>query len=410
MRGLTAEYFNTLKQNGNNINDFDQIKQLLSGPEKDDYFLGIRNDYLSLYYKGMSIAKIEKKSKEFKYTMSNYYRSAVINYAKKAMPSQVFWNKTNLDKLKTKIKDHVFGYHKGNHSLKLEKVCQQWIMNQNNSAESSEWYYVDMEYVFDQTPVGQKGKTSHPYGRTDMIAIRKKANVDNIHEVAFVELKVGSGAYAGGYIVGDTEEKKDEQRQLFKILKDDNGEGIHDTRLDKIKLGSGIVSHIADFIRLFAQTDFYSNYIRKELINILTLHKEFGLIDKNSALANISDINMLSTKPDFYIVSYGSVPQLDKRAICEKAQHNFVEEHVKKMKSTFYKYLYTSKYCAKNIFREVDIKDIIEIQSKFNDFCKTDDESLECIQHIKEEPFKIIFKFINPNDRQGRQDAWNCLN
>ncbi len=53
------------------IDDYSQIKSLLCS---DDYFLGVREDYVNIYYKGMSMAKIETYyNRACKYSISYYY-------------------------------------------------------------------------------------------------------------------------------------------------------------------------------------------------------------------------------------------------------------------------------------------------------------------------------------------------
>jgi len=421
MRGLTQDYINGLEVSG----DFSKIQSLLTGDEKKDFFLGVRKNYMNIYYKGMSIAKIEKRKRknEFKYSMSAYYREGIAGYEKKeAMPSAVFWDNKNMNKLKTQISKHVFGYHEGEYKLRLEKVCQQRIMNQNNWTEDSEWYYIDMEYVYDATPIDKIEKHEHPYGRADMIAIKKKANKKNdngedVHDVAFVELKVGSGAYKESFSINgkgkpveEVERLKKEQEELRKIMKE---QGIYNEKLDKIKLGSGVVSHIADFLRLFAYLDWYQDKIREELINMLAVHKKMGLIKEDSPLAKIDNVDMLASKPDYYVVSYGKAPSVSLNEIFEKKRHKFVDEEVKEMKRLFFAYLYTTENSAENLFKrpnEVnnsdDIDGIRALKDDFEQFCETDAEQIECIQQIKGEPFRMVFRFI---DGKSKNDALRCL-
>ena len=177
------------------INDFCKIKSILALP---DYFLGVREDSINIYYKGMSMAKVQAYyHRACKYTTSYYYAEENLEKRQKDEQKQyilspvMFWSEKYQNRIKERIKKHVYGYHDG--KMRLEKVCQQWIMNKNNSNPNSEWYYVDMEYIYKKK--GELG--NHPFGRADLIAIKRKPNANNKHDVAFVELKVGVDAYKG---------------------------------------------------------------------------------------------------------------------------------------------------------------------------------------------------------------------
>ena len=75
------------------------------------------------------------------------------------------------------------------------------------------------------------------------------------------------------------------------------GEGIFNkAKLDifnpevrNLKYGSGIVSHLADFLRFLNDRD--DAYIHEELLNMIQGNVDLELIDKNSTLGKIKSID-----------------------------------------------------------------------------------------------------------------------
>ena len=64
------------------IEDYSEIESLL---RSGDYFLGIREDYVNIYYKGMSMAKIETYyNRVCKYSLSRYYVETIPGYERKS--------------------------------------------------------------------------------------------------------------------------------------------------------------------------------------------------------------------------------------------------------------------------------------------------------------------------------------
>ena len=106
MRGK-AEQFMFVDDVENTGTDMARIKKLLKSNRGRDFFLGVREDYLGIYYKGMSIAKVKPlKNGGCSYTLSYYYLKGVKDdkgknkYDEKTfgyctLSSDVFWKEKN---------------------------------------------------------------------------------------------------------------------------------------------------------------------------------------------------------------------------------------------------------------------------------------------------------------------------
>lgn len=401
MRGLQEDWFIE------NSEDIKKLKNMLNGKDRNDYFVGVRNNSLIVYYRGMKLVQIEKKENRYIYTMDKYYRENVDGKSNdQEMDPVVFWNEKTLDELKARIESHIYGNHGVKHRLQQEKICQQWIMNQANSNPTSEWYYVDMEYVLDTAEIGKSSKEKHPYGRADMIAIKKCAGSKG-HEVAFVELKIGTESYGGS--IKFKAEEREEQDSYRKIVRgDEPGDGIYDERIRDFKLGSGIVSHLVDYFRLFSSEKFYQDTIRQEIVNYIMVHKELGLINDSDALGQIISKEEIAKQPKIFFVSYGKVPDFDKSKVPDCAKHRIIDIRERGMKESFYKYLYDKRVrdSAINVFRETDIEGLLKRELEFAKFCKTEERNLCIKQKIRDRLFDLNYTFIYPT----LEDAnWNCL-
>jgi hypothetical protein len=150
---------------------------------KDELFLGVRNDYLNLYYNCDSIAKVECKTSVITCEVDRYYLDGIHYTGKekkiKITPRDICENydkiKCNSDKKPTD-----------------EKKAQSKLVLLNNNNPDSKWFCVDIEWV--KAFKNQKQKNEACFnGRFDIIAISK----DNPHKVALIELKYGSSAIGG---------------------------------------------------------------------------------------------------------------------------------------------------------------------------------------------------------------------
>lgn len=289
------EFFSKMNKSGD---DFSKIKDLLHSNNGKDFFLGVRENYLSIYYRGMSFASVNALKKGgCSYTLSYYYLNGVKDaegnrkYDDKtsgyySLPSEVFWNKNNLNAIKNNVEKHVFGFGARGY-LYLEKVCQQWIINNNNNNPDSDWYYVDMEYIYKE----EDGDGQHPFGRADLIAIKKHPNENKKFDVAFIELKVGTGAY-------------------------------------------GVSIKVPDNIKGAEAEEKAKDQLREEILGILQVHKKFGLIDEKCPLYKLDDMDCIELNPDIYIVTYSDLPNADKYTLSKKAKKRYIPA-LKEMKEEF---------------------------------------------------------------------------
>lgn len=172
---------------GINKNFADAFKQselyMLYVDHKDELFIGVRNNYLNLYYNCDSIAKVEYKQGEIicevdKYYLDgNHYKGR--NKTKKINASEIYKNYQTI---------------KANSNGKAtdEKKSQSKLVLLNNNNIFSKWYCFDVEWVKSFENQQQKSEAKFN-GRFDIMAISKQKP----HKVALIELKYGSGAIGG---------------------------------------------------------------------------------------------------------------------------------------------------------------------------------------------------------------------
>lgn len=150
---------------------------------KDELFLGVRNNYLNLYFNCDSIAKIECKQGKLICEIDAYYLDGHhykgSSKRKKISPFEVF------------EKYHTIKANSKNKATE-EKKSQSELVILNNGNKESKWYCFDVEWV--KAFKNQQEKDDANFnGRFDILAISK----DSPHRVAFIELKYGSGAIGG---------------------------------------------------------------------------------------------------------------------------------------------------------------------------------------------------------------------
>lgn len=387
------------KPRGKNV-DLDSIKNnlkevydFISEQSKKDYiFVGIRYDYINLYYFGGSACKIEfphsasKGDQYTKYTISTHNKYITMDNNTKGYKSfnsidefKEKYDKANkdepgiLEKIKSFQETHT----------KDEKICQQWIINKNNADPNSPWYYLDMEYT----------KENCPTGRFDMIAI-SKYKIQSQFKVALVELKVGDGNYSGiSKKTGELIKKKYKSKDsIYELGKE-----------EKLNCGSGITGHMINFIR-FLNDGHYETKMKNDIIWILKNHKQLGLIDNTWELSqeiNPEEIGI----PDVYIVSYNNAPEMP------------LKTPIDEMKKTMHKYLFSddvdgeraSDYALETILKCDAIDDLKknlkgDSKGKLLDNEKTRFDSTISIGRTKKK-YHFHFVFIDNSDNE----QWNCL-
>ena len=147
--------------------------------DADKLFLGIRNNYINIYYKCMSIAKIQGTFTNAQ--IADEYSEK--KYDSKTKQHSITYDKfiTDYDKIKKRVENHV---NKPKANLR-EKVTQAYMVYNNNINKKSNWVCIDIEYTKQR-----KGKNDgDASGRFDIIAVNKK----NLR-IALIELKVDKGA------------------------------------------------------------------------------------------------------------------------------------------------------------------------------------------------------------------------
>jgi len=150
---------------------------------KKEIFIGVRNNYLNLYYNSDSIAKVEFVKKKISCKIDKYYLSG-----------RHIKGKNKIEKIEPGDVLNRFDTIKMNSNKKAtdEKKAQSKLVLMNNLNADSKWFCIDIEWVkaFENK---QAKNDAEFYGRFDIIAIAKKKP----HIVALIELKYGSGAIGG---------------------------------------------------------------------------------------------------------------------------------------------------------------------------------------------------------------------
>jgi hypothetical protein len=149
---------------------------------KDELFLGVRNNYLNLYYNCDSVAKVEYKCRLKKIiceTSKEYLYGIDIIKHKNITPYDIC-------KYYTTIKENI------EKRRKPEKKAQSKLVILNNANEDSNWFCIDVEWgkAFENK---QQKDNADFNARFDIIAISKKNN----HNVALIKLKYGRQAIGG---------------------------------------------------------------------------------------------------------------------------------------------------------------------------------------------------------------------
>ena len=345
------------------------------------FFLGFREDCIELYYKAMCVVNIsyDRSNNMILYKNDPYY----LEKTEKTSPLQFEEIKQTkiFDSILNQIEKHVNGEHGVKHRHQREKDCQQWLVNCNNM-NSKEWFFLDIEYVY----------SPNPCGRIDMIAIKREPNEKGIHEIAFVELKVRHGEYNG-----IKTEKYLKDFEKYEIAKKD----IHTPQIRSLKYGSGIVSHIADYLRMLGENGFM-DFVRKELIEMIKGNVSLGLIEEKSKLAKVTDIAKISEVPSIYILTYAYVPV-----------HSGDFEKYKKISSSkkaLYNKIFSNgtEYGLSKMLRKDQIDGLLKGEEDFKKFIQDDERMiLRREQNINGISYPFVFEFVVP-DKQ-LDEMWKCL-
>lgn len=382
---------NMIKRLEKHFEEFTYIKQLVS--KDKDLFLAIRENYMNIYYMGGNLAKIGidrhkniyfELHKKYVYGEGTGYVRLSLNEHRDKIESI----KKNIEKIalsKNGLIDENDGVHK---KTTREKICQQWIINKNNIGDG-DWYYIDMEYTMKNIPSG----------RFDMIAIKKTVDENEKHQVALIELKIGSDRYTSM-----TSRRYNDESHHFKYedIKN-NSLYSYQTKESYVSFGSGLLGHLCDYMR-FLNAKHYE-ILRQEIVHEIKSLIQLGIISEDCAIGRIGDTKLLSDKPEIYFVSYTRVPSLkDDR-----------EESIEVMKKTFYKYMYSSKeryknqiekglvcskYSVQDMLNKDEIKGLLDMEQDFFSIMNPS-FTLE----IGEELFRFNCIFMDSKIEK----AWECL-
>lgn len=190
-----------------------------------ELIIGVRNNYLNLYYNCDSIAKIRYTRGSIYCEIDRYYLDGK-HYGSKDKDKHYVINQSQIIKQYNDIKKH------SNAKASQEKEAQSKLVVLNNENPNSNWYCLDVEYVKAFNNQAEKDGANFN-GRFDIIAISK----NKPHKVALIELKYGNGAIGGT---------------------------------------SGIYKHVKDFIK-FIDKDFFEKHLKQEIIEIIQSQLNLGI-------------------------------------------------------------------------------------------------------------------------------------
>ena len=264
-RGLDREIIDFIMNNPQGMD----LKNLLTNLKGLGVFVGIRNNYIDIYYEAfgaMNIGINTSKACVTCKTNNKFWENNKDGYKK------IEINLDNLSKCIKGINRHIIEsatrenvkerrYYK-------EKRCQHQIILKNNLNDLSDWYCVDMEYVLQR-----KESSEDSYGRFDIVAISKHINPKSQkYDVALIELKVDSSAF------DDTGEKTEAAKAVVKALWAKGKKVTLENREIK-KFGSGILGHFSDYVRYMESDGF--DKLKREICNIISNKRILGLCDED---------------------------------------------------------------------------------------------------------------------------------
>ncbi|NDP22308.1 MAG: hypothetical protein GZ091_14690 [Paludibacter sp.] len=238
-RGIFKDFAEAFKQS--------ELYELYAD-HKDELLIGIRNNYLNLYYNCDSIAKIEykKQDKEIVCVIDKYYLNGK-HYSSTDKEKRDLIKQSEICKQYEVIKKH------SNAKATTEKKAQSKLVLLNNENKDSNWFCIDVEYVKQFNSQNEK-KAADFNGRFDIIALSKKKP----HRVALIELKYGSSAIGGK---------------------------------------SGIYKHVEDFSK-FCEKGYFEGHLKQEIIEIVKSQKELGI---SVPFKSFEEFDILT--PEFFFIT-----------------------------------------------------------------------------------------------------------
>lgn len=339
-RGIDDNFIDLMMEN-------QMIMKCLKERDEKKLFLGIRNGYCNIYYKGVSVVKIEQRGKKLLGKTAQEYASHLSKDIMKDQNSNK--NGYITIPLDVGIFDLIIKGIDGcledgsGKSKKLEKQCQQNIIVENNNlAGDSKWFCVDMEYTMQR-------ETSEitNYGRFDIIAVSKERAEDSgKYKVALIELKVGNSSFKG---ISQDFQKKVQDKKITLPLNVSYKE----------KIGSGILGHFSDYVRYLADPIRFDK-LKKEILTIINNYKQLKILPDDILQLTDEDFEM---HPEVVFLTYSG------------------DKNIESIKGSFKRYLLNcvpgcSQYNVQDIWEETITRKYIP-------------------------QFKYVF-------RQGNGDSQNC--
>lgn len=243
-RGISEEFADEFK----NCDLYSLYEQ-----HKDELFIGVRNNYLNLYYNCDSIAKITRSRGKISCEINRYYLKGVLDDSivknkgtEKVTPDYIVKNYDTIKSNSNKRKNY-------------EKKAQSKLVLLNNANNESNWFCIDVEYIRQYKNIIEREK-ANLNGRVDIIALFKSKP----HKVALIELKYGKGSIGGE---------------------------------------SGIFKHVEDFAK-FKQKGFFESHLREEIIDIIKSQVDLGIHVPFQVLT-VEDISL----PEFYFITLNNNPK-----------------------------------------------------------------------------------------------------
>jgi hypothetical protein len=263
-RGLSDSFVSDLKNS--------EILELYNS-HKEERFLGIRNDYINLYYQCASIAKISSKNGTIQCSIAEKYLDLQEDKGYRNIPASELVEKYS------SIVQNVIKIQEKH----LEKKAQQTMVLNNNSNPDSKWFCIDLEYVL------QLENKKSDVGRFDIIAISK----EKPYRVALIELKFGTTAYKSTQIMDSLDKEN-----IFDKYKEE----IKKLSYEKT-LGSGILGHIYNFIR-YNDGEYYKDYLIGENVMMINSYHKLGIIPPFSDKISKDDF---CAAPHFYFITVADI-------------------------------------------------------------------------------------------------------
>ncbi len=258
IRGIDKKFADMFKQT--------ELYELCKEP-KNELFIGIRNDYINVYYKSKSIAKVSGKTKLTCEIHEKYLKDNTT--AQKNVRVEPPFIVDNYDNIINRINEK--------YSSKPEKVVQQKLILNNNSNKDAKYFCIDMEYV-----KARNNQNEDSFGRFDIIAISK----NKPYKVALIELKYGRSAMG---------EK------------------------------SGIRKHSEDFTNFIAANE-YSKHLKVELVDIIKSYKYLDIDIPFNENINKEDFDSV---PDFYFITLDNKGDNNKNDDARKTMQKYFFKDIK---------------------------------------------------------------------------------